>query len=122
MKSVPETTTEPIGTYESSEVRLLRAVLKLAVLDSLSNGKGVAAISSNPKLDKLRADRWLFSEPVAPNSPPFSFGWICQHLSEDYIGLAQRIRDAVKTLKAQQKTLSSLQKQSNQDEIKLEAA
>lgn len=122
MKSVPKTILQPSESIESSEMRLLRAILKLAILDYLSNGKGIATISSNPKHDKRRAQKWLFSDPVTPDSPPFSFGWICQHLSEDYLGLAKRIRVAVRTLKAQKKTLSALQKNPSQEEIKLEAA
>ncbi len=122
MKSVPKAVLEPGESIESSEMRLLRAVLKLAILDYLSNGQGIATISSNPKHDKRKAHQWLFSQPVSASSPPFSFGWICQHLSDDYLGLAKRIRAAVQTLKVQKNTLGALQKNSAQDEIKLEAA
>ena len=122
MKPVPKQIPYPANSLESSEMRLLRAVLRLAILDYLANGKGVATISSNPKMDKRRAKRWLFLDPVTPNSPPFSFGWVCQHLSDDYIGLAERIRAAVKTLKAQKKTLAGLQQSTHCKTMKLEAA
>ena len=122
MKSVPKVNEQIAETKETSEMRLLRAVLKSAVLDYLSTGDGISAISNNWKLDQKRAKSWLFHEPIVPNSPPFSFGWICQHLGEDYTGLANRIRTALKTLKAQEKTLSALQNRSNEDRIKMKAA
>lgn len=122
MKSVPKVIEQAPGRKEPSEMRLLRAVLRIAVLDYLSTGDGIAKVSSNWKLDQKRAKSWLFHEPVVPNSPPFSFGWICQHLGEDYMDLAIRIREALTTLKAQKKTLSALQNRSNEDQVKMKAA
>jgi len=80
------------------EYRLLRSILKVAILDYLSSGTGPSSLSSNQEKDKRNAKRWLFYEPVHDNSAPFSFGWICQHLNPDYKFLSTEIRKAVLVL------------------------
>ena len=88
--------------HELPEMRLLRAVLKIAALDYLSNGKGLATISQNHKANARQAKNWLFSDPLKPDAPPFSFCWVCQHLTSDYLAFALRFRAALTELKSKQ--------------------
>lgn len=87
---------EYTNTGEIPEHRLLRSILKGAILDYLSDGTGMSSTSSNIERDKRNAKIWLFFEPVEDDSAPFSFGWVCQHLSRDYKYLSKEIRRALR--------------------------